>query len=56
MRDQFGDHCNMNRKEFFYYLSMHSKHFIYGYVVSDIWLRTTERKPAAATSGVAISD
>ena len=23
-----------------FYLTMHSKHFIYGYMVSDIWLRT----------------
>ena len=28
-----------NRKEMFY-LTMHSTHFIYGYMVSDIWLRT----------------
>ena len=27
------------RKEMFY-LMMHSKHFIYGYMASDIWLRT----------------
>ena len=27
------------RKEMFY-LTTHSTHFIYGYMVSDIWLRT----------------
>ena len=27
------------RKEMFY-LTMHSTHFMYGYMVSDIWLRT----------------
>ena len=25
-----------------FYLTMHSTHFIYGYMVSDIWLRTTQ--------------
>ena len=39
------------RKEMFY-LTPHSTHFIYGYMASDIWLRTIlivrERKPAAA--------
>ena len=35
------DHSDSERgrKEMFY-LTMHSKHFIYGYMVSDIWLRT----------------
>ena len=28
-----------SRKEMFY-LTMHSTHFIYGYMASDIWLRT----------------
>ena len=40
------------RKEMFY-LTTHSTHFIYGYIESDIWLRTIlivrERKPAAPT-------
>ena len=27
---------------FFYYLTMHSTHFIYGYMASDIWYRTTQ--------------
>ena len=31
--------CVEGRKEMFY-LTMHSTHFIYGYMVSDIWLRT----------------
>ena len=30
---------NGSRKEMFY-LTMHSTHFIYGYMASDIWLRT----------------
>ena len=30
---------NQGRKEMFY-LTTHSTHFIYGYMVSDIWLRT----------------
>ena len=29
------------RKEMFY-LTTHSTHFIYGYMVSDIWLRTIQ--------------
>ena len=39
------------RKEMFY-LTMHSTHFIYGYMVSDIWLRTIQiakEETAAAT-------
>ena len=31
--------CTKGRKEMFY-LTSHSTHFIYGYMVSDIWLRT----------------
>ena len=31
--------CKEGRKEMFY-LTMHSTHFIYGYMASDIWLRT----------------
>ena len=30
----------VNKKEMFY-LTTHSTHFIYGYMVSDIWLRTS---------------
>ena len=36
------DACTVSaerRKEMFY-LTMHSTHFIYGYMASDIWLRT----------------
>ena len=37
---QFGFHvCMEGRKEMFY-LTTHSTHFIYGYMTSDIWLRT----------------
>ena len=32
---------NEGRKEMFY-LTTHSTHFIYGYMASDIWLRTTQ--------------
>ena len=35
--------CNIiywERDIFFYYLTTHSTHFIYGYMASDIWLRT----------------
>ena len=28
------------REREMFYLTMHSTHFIYGYTVSDIWLRT----------------
>ena len=31
--------CSIREREMFY-LTTHSTHFIYGYVVSDIWLRT----------------
>ena len=43
--------CNEREREMFY-LTTHSTHFIYGYMASDIWLRTiliVRRKPAAAT-------
>ena len=39
------------RKEMFY-ITTHSTHFIYGYMASDIWLRTiliVRKVPAAAT-------
>ena len=39
---QMADSCvfeNEGRKEMFY-LTTHSTHFIYGYMASDIWLRT----------------
>ena len=31
--------CEIREREMFY-LTTHSTHFIYGYMVSDIWLRT----------------
>ena len=31
---------NTNREREMFYLTTHSTHFIYGYMVSDIWLRT----------------
>ena len=34
-------HMYERRKEMFY-LMTHSTHFIYGYMVSDIWLRTIQ--------------
>ena len=41
----------IEREREMFYLTTHSTHFIYGYMASDIWLRTIliERKPAAAT-------
>ena len=33
----FNDALNMREM---FYLTMHSTHFIYGYMASDIWLRT----------------
>ena len=38
------------REREMFYLTTHSTHFIYGYMASDIWLRTILIvKPAAAT-------
>ena len=39
-------------------INKHLTHFIYVYVASSIWLRTTEimRKPAAATSWATLSN
>ena len=34
-------HCSEGRKEIFH-LTTHSTHFIYGYMASDIWLRTIQ--------------
>ena len=34
-----GD-CHSKREREMFYLTMHSTHFIYGYMASDIWLRT----------------
>ena len=33
-------HCHHGRRKEMFYLTMHSTHFIYGYMASDIWLRT----------------
>ena len=33
-------HVTLPGKREMFYLTMHSTHFIYGYMVSDIWLRT----------------
>ena len=32
--------CNKQRRKEMFYLTMHSTHFIYSYMASDIWLRT----------------
>ena len=40
------------REREMFYLTTHSTHFIYGYMASDIWLRTiliVRKEPAAAT-------
>ena len=34
------DLCGGNREREMFYLTTHSTHFIYGYIASDIWLRT----------------
>ena len=34
------DHLTRERKRAMFYLTTHSTHFIYGYMASDIWLRT----------------
>ena len=33
--------CQLTRRKEMFYLTTHSAHFIYGYMASDIWLRTT---------------
>ena len=35
-----GHHPQMEGRKEMFYLMMHSTHFIYGYMASDIWLRT----------------
>ena len=32
--------CKIKKEREMFYLTTHSTHFIYGYMVSDIWLRT----------------
>ena len=41
-KPSYNDEGNIlfNREGNVFYLTMHSTHFIYGYMVSDIWLRT----------------
>ena len=40
-RSQYGDiHSFREREREMFYLTTHSTHFIYGYMASDIWLRT----------------
>ena len=34
------DWCKEGRRKEIFYLTTHSTHFIYGYMASDIWLRT----------------
>ena len=35
-----GSPIGMEREREMFYLTTHSTHFIYGYMASDIWLRT----------------
>ena len=37
----YSTHLKEGKNEVFYF-TMHSTHFIYGYMVSDIWLRTIQ--------------
>ena len=34
--------CSQQGRKEMFYLTTHSTHFIYGYMASDIWLRTTQ--------------
>ena len=36
----YGNHSDSKREREMFYLTTHSTHFIYGYMASDIWLRT----------------
>ena len=40
VRGVFGVSCVCGREREMFYLTTHSTHFIYGYMASDIWLRT----------------
>ena len=41
VRHMVKDHSDSEReREKIFYLTTHSTHFIYGYMASDIWLRT----------------
>ena len=39
----YGIRHMVKREREMFYLTMHSTHFIYGYMASDIWLRERER-------------
>ena len=40
LRPLLSDHDEVMREREMFYLTTHSTHFIYGYMASDIWLRT----------------
>ena len=40
VRHMVKDHSDSERERKMFYLTTHSTHFIYGYMASDIWLRT----------------
>ena len=40
VRHMVKDHSDSEREREIFYLTTHSTHFIYGYMASDIWLRT----------------
>ena len=40
VRHMVKDHSDSEREREMFYLTTHSTHFIYGYMASDIWLRT----------------
>ena len=40
IRYMVKDHSDSEREREMFYLTTHSTHFIYGYMASDIWLRT----------------
>ena len=42
VRHMVKDHSDSEREREMFYLMMHSTHFIYGYMASDIWLRTIQ--------------
>ena len=40
VRHMVKDHSDSKKEREMFYLTTHSTHFIYGYMASDIWLRT----------------
>ena len=40
VRHMVKDHSDNEREREMFYLTTHSTHFVYGYMASDIWLRT----------------